>query len=417
VDAERALVSKVAREGGLEKILGDGIAPEHFDDPEAREVWQFMSAHTRQYKQPPSLQEIVHRYPNFDLPEVSDALEFVRDKFVQQLSRREAIQALHNLGGILDDPERSPKIGEMMLSEAHRLSRLIPGSTVGRLSDMDKRIEEYRHDVREGISPVGIQMGIPEFDRLTLGIQPHEYISVVGWQGTGKSTLSQWMLFNAYAQGKLCMYVSLEMEAKALFRKWDTMCAHFEYKKLKSLDLTAAEISAWEAAAARVAAGPGDILTLDDVRLCSVDSIYGDIVRYEPDLVCIDYISLMDVHRGAGNSMWEKITYLTQSLKQVSRTAKVPIIGVAQTNIDSAEGGAKLTNISYARSIGQDSDIVLGLHSDEKMKENRHMEVRLLKNRDGRTTNAQLFWDLDHMEFRERTSADNFQPAPFSKKP
>src|SRR5262249_55528774 len=133
----------------------------------------------------------------------------------------------------------------------------------------------------------------------------------------------------------------------------------------------------------------------------TVDRAYAELVRWSPDILCIDYITLMSAPRSAGNQTWERVQHITQNLKQISRTLKIPIIGVAQTNRSSADLGAELENVAFGLSIIQDSDIVLGLYRDKagEMKKNKQMTVKLLKNRDGMQINTDLFWDMDNMTF------------------
>src|SRR5690606_12916251 len=114
----------------------------------------------------------------------------------------------------------------------------------------------------------------------------------------------------------------------------------------------------------------------------------------------------------ASGSMWEKITYITGGLKQVARTLRIPIIAIAQTNKESYDSGADLSNIAYSRSIGQDSDLVFGLHQSTEMRENDKMEIRMLKNRDGARCTTEMKWKMSTMEFREWSPSDSFgQPG------
>jgi replicative DNA helicase len=400
VDAERALISKAVHTGQIERLISMGITEEHFLDPEVLDVWKFMCDHVRKYRSAPSIFVVRERFPSHQFEVVQDSLDYVRDRFIGWFKRRTSIELLHDLAAAVEDPDQIMDIEARFNEAARRLSQAVPSAEISRFSDMKKRIEEYERRKEAGEAH-GIMMGIADFDELTLGMQPHEYVSIVGWQGTGKSTLAQWLMFNAYAQGHTPMYISLEMECEALFRKWDVMATQMEYQALKALNLSDDEKRKWEEMAERVAKAPNDIIAFDDVRGCTVDRVYADTVKYGPGLVCVDYLTLMQTHRSAGkdSSMWEKVTYLTQALKQNARTLKVPLIGVAQTNINSADEGAELQNISYSRSIGQDSDLVLGLHQSVKMKEQRQMQVRMLKNRDGATRTTELFWKMGTMEF------------------
>ncbi len=396
MDYEKALVNKVCQTGRVQNLMLEGIDPVHFEDETNKEIWTFLTDHTKKYKQAPSFNTVKKEFPFHDFEIVDESLEYLKDEFFKQVKRRNAIDSIRDLAMAVDDPGQVGKIDELFLEQSRRLAQIIPSQKVTRFKEIDKRIEAYELNEEE---ENGIKMGIPLFDNITLGIQPHEYVTISGWSGTGKSTLAQWMLFNAYMQGKTPMLISLEMEARNLLRKWDTMLTNFNYHRLKSNTLRDNELELWKQKAIDVNNRPNDMIILDEVYKCTVDRVYAELVRWEPDILCIDYISLMDTARASGNSNWEKIMYLTQSLKQLSRSLKIPIIGVAQTNRDSATSGAKLENIAWSVAIIQDSDIVIGLHADEDMKDNKHMEIRMLKNRDGTTLNTDFYWNMENMSF------------------
>lgn len=356
-----------------------------------------MTDHFRRYKTSPTLEVVKDAFPEHLFEIEQDSLQYLKDEFLKVVKRRYAMIAIHELADAIDDGELVGDIDSLFLEKSRELATLVPVTELSKFSDMDKRILAYE----AGEDAVdGIYMGIPDFDFLTSGIQPHEYVTISGFSGTGKSTLAQWMLFNAYMQGKTPMYISLEMEAKALLRKWDTMAMKFEYQRLKRQRLSDEDLSKWKERAEIVRNSDNDIIILDDVAGCTVDRVYAELTRYQPDILCIDYITLMDTPRSAGGTqMWEKVVTLTRQLKQTSRTLGIPIIGVAQTNRSGYQTGAQLDNIAFSQSIVNDSDVILGLHADDEMKKNHRMTVRLLKNRDGRTDETDLLWKMETMEF------------------
>lgn len=421
MDAERALVAKAIHTGAIDSLVAQGISPDHFADKNAREVWEFAVAHNRKHRKPPSLAATRKWIDDKNRKEkegfhytvdiVEDALSYVTEEFIRAAKRRFAVEAMRDLSDSIDDDEKVEDIEGQFLEKARELAQLVPSARVQRFSEMSERIAKYEERKKEGITEIGIPTGIPDFDSLMMGVQPHEYVSIVGWQGTGKSTLLQFYFFQAYLAGYTPMLFSLEMEGEALYRKWDTMATNFEYRALKAMDLPGADKKKWEAWAERAAKAKNDIIVIDDINKCTVDKVYAETVRYKPDLVGVDYVSLMDAPRSAGSSMWERVTYLTRSLKQNARGLKIPVYAVAQTNAASAEGGADLANIAYSRSIGQDSDVVFGLFQDPEMKETAQMDVRLLKLRDGPTTTVNMHWDMSTMTFRPRTEKDLFKAA------
>lgn len=398
MDFERKLINATAQRSNVESLLLDGISETHFADEENVAIFNFMTDHFRKYKTSPSLEVVKEAFPEHLFETEQDTLQYLKDEFLKVVKRRYAMQAIWDLAEAVDDKELVGNIDALFLEKSRELAQIVPVTQLSKFSDMDKRILSYESgdDIVDGIF-----MGIPDFDFLTSGIQAHEYVTISGFSGTGKSTLAQWMLFNAYMQGKTPMYISLEMEAKALLRKWDTMAMNFEYHRLKRQRLSEEDIERWKERADAVKSADNDIIILDDVAGCTVDRVYAELTRYQPDILCIDYITLMDTPRSAGGTqMWEKVVTLTRQLKQTSRTLGIPIIGVAQTNRSGYQTGAQLDNIAFSQSIVNDSDIILGLGApDEESKRNNKMTVRLLKNRDGQVKETDLLWKMDTMEF------------------
>ncbi len=407
IDCERALVGKFVAGLQTEALMGKGIEVEHFETKAHQGIYTFCTAHVRQYRTPPSFEAVRAKFPDYGFDVTNDALEFLVDEFVKKTKRRIAIEELRLLGKVIDDPDRVGQVDEFWAESARRLMQVVPSASTSRFSDMYKRIEAYRKMLKTGVIP-GIPMGIPQFDLRTLGIQRHELVTIAGWQGTGKTTLGMFTSFNAYLVGRTPMIISLEMEGDALLRKMDVLATNLEYHAMKAIKLAEGDITQWENWAARAQMASNDIIIIDDMRKCTVDSVHGAMVRYQPDIVLVDYVSLMDAPKSASGSMWEKITHITGGLKQSARTLGIPIIAISQTNKDSYQAGADLSNISYSRSIGQDSDLVFGLHQTPDMREAKQMEVRMLKNRDGQRTDVILHWDMAHMRFREWTPADTF---------
>jgi replicative DNA helicase len=407
MDYERALISKMAQTMGVESLMAHGIETGHFDTKVHQDIYTYSVEHTKRHRTPPSFDLVRSKFPDYGFDSVPDAMTAVLEEFTKQVKRRIAIEEGRELMKAIDDPTRVGKIEEVWAESARRLMQVVPAPSISRFSEMPKRIELYRQLLRTGQLP-GIAMGIPAFDQRTLGIQLHELVTIAGWQGTGKTTLGLYVTFQSYIQGKTPMIISLEMEAEALFRKFDVMATNLEYHAVKAMQLGEGDIKKWEQWAERASTAANDIIIIDDIKSCTVDAVHGSIVRYAPDITLVDYVSLMDAPKHASGSMWEKLTHITGGLKQSARTMKTPIVAIAQTNKDSYEGGADLSNISYSRSIGQDSDLVFGLHQTPDMRQNNQMEVRMLKNRDGARCEAKMHWNMARMQFREWGPSDSF---------
>lgn len=414
-DVERNLVAKLAHGADFSEALGQGIESHHFADESCRRVWDYIREYTVQYRQQPGFRVLREKFPDHGFEIVEEPIAYVIDEFKSYTKRRIANHRLMALAEELDRPENWDRVDEMVLEMARDLAQAIPSPRIARFSDMGKRWERYKVALASGEMPMGIPTGFNQIDSITYGIQPHEFVSVLGWMGTGKSTLLQSIFFQAYLRDYTPMMFSLEMEAEALFKRWDTMAAKLRYRALRGLELNEEEEERWQAFArkAEEARPEKDILVVDDIGgRFTVDRVYAEMVRRKPDIVGIDYISLMSATGNRNRPLWEQIGDISRDLKQIARSLMIPIVVVAQTNVSSATEGAKLDNISYARSVGADSDISFGLHCTEQMKKNHQMELRLAKNRDGPETTLKLFWDQETKTYEEWSGKHMY----FSKK-
>jgi replicative DNA helicase len=417
MDIERSLVTKVVASGQLEAAIAFGVRPEHFADEQCQEMYLHLLEHARKFGSPPSMQMLKaqikanKRLRDFEWHHTEDALEAISEEFISVVKRRFANDTVVELAKLCDDPDQSRDIDLHFFEASRQLAMLVPSTQVDRFSNMPERIAEYEKRVAEG-DKFGILTGFEDLDKWTGGIQPHEFCVVAGFSGLGKSTLLMQMAFNAYMAGHTPLYISLEMESKAILRKFDAMAASLTYQNLKHLELPESEIKDWKTKAKEIqaAAAKHDIPVIDSIRGCNPDHVFGETIRHKPDIVFIDYLGLMRSARphNRGSSLWQSITEITQDLKQNARTLGIPIVAAAQTNRAGAKEGADLDNIGGSISVTQDADIMIGLFADDEMKEQKLMELRLNKNRDGRLGKLTAIWDHEKLDFRQQGTADKF---------
>lgn len=412
MDIERAVVSKIITTGAIEEALSKGLRPEHFADEECREMFIYILDHVRSYKNAPSANAVKMARPKFELFHTTDPLQYLIDQFIITVKRRVAQEMAVELARRADNPDLGENIDLEFLEVARHMTTLVPSTQVSRFSQMEQRIKEYEKMKREG-KKVGVPFGFPRLDRATGGIQPHEFVTVTAFSGLGKSTFLMVLAFNAWLQGHTPLIISLEMEAKAMLRKFDAMAAGMDYYKLKHLELEDDQFGNWQETAKKMREKTQDIPIIDSIRGCTPDHVFAETVRHKPDVVILDYISLMRSGRPNSNrtSMWQGLTEITQDLKQNCRTLGVPIVAAAQSNRGSAKDGSELDNVGYSLSVVQDADINIGLFQDEDMKREKEMELRLNKNRDGRLDRVPCKWDHDTLTYREKVPRDMYQRA------
>lgn len=409
-DPESALIDKVSLHGGSEQLIAKGIDEQHFSDEDNREVFSFLKNHIKKYKAPPSPDVVREKFPNRNWEIITDPLEYIQERFIVEVKRNFAIDSYNSLGEILQQNKQQDikRIDEIFIDSAKELAEIIPASNIARFSEMQSRILTYRERKEAGLPP-GIPFGIDKLDELTLGIQAHEYITIAGWTGTGKSTLALVFTLNHYLEGYTPMVVSLEMGHEEIFRKLDAMAAGLRQQALKAMELSGHEMNKWEEQAEKADKFQADRdIVVVDIDFATPEKVYAETSRWNPDVVLVDYIQLLTAPSYYRNT-WEKVGYVSREMKAMARQLKIPVYGLAQTNTDSADEGARLKNLAGSRDIGKHSDIVLALNQDEEMKEMNKLEIRIEKNRGGPLGKVDMLFDHDKAEYRQwKKTADEY---------
>jgi len=122
-------------------------------------------------------------------------------------------------------------------------------------------------------------------------------------------------------------------------------------------------------------------------------------------LIIVDYIQLM---RGRGlDNRAQEVAEISQSLKNLARELKVPVLALSQLNrqVESRGGGPQLSDLRESGALEQDADIVMFLHRPEE--ENRQrIELYIAKHRNGPTGKIDLYFKGEQTRFFEIDKTD-----------
>lgn len=407
-DYENQLLSKAIQTGHVEELIVRSVGVDHFTDNDNKEVWEFALGYFRKYKKSPAFETMREQFPDYNWSISSEPLDFIFDKFETTVTTRKAQHKVERLAEYIDEggEEQLRKLPELFLDEARDLARSVPSTKISRFSSMSERIEQYYARKEAGLT-MGLPYGIPALDEITLGLHPHQYITIAGWTGTGKSWLALILALNHYTEGATPMLVSLEMDEEEVHSRLDAIAVGIKQQAIKGGNLTATEIERWQEYAEKAEQIKNDIIVVD-VDFATVEKVYAETARWQPDVVFVDYIQLMLAPKYLRNS-WERVGYISQMLKAQARQMRIPIYGLAQSNVDSADQGARLTNLAGSKDIGKHSDLVLGMFQDENMKEKNRMEINVEKNRSGPSGDTiALWWNPSTAIFRPWRDSDSY---------
>jgi len=393
MDIERALISKALQSGELAELVARGIDYDHFADEEMGEIYDWAVDMMVKHVNPPSMAATREEFPSFKPLFQKDPLSWHIEQFVRRVKERLAVELVREYHDALEDPREIDEIEMRALEMARELAEVVPAPKARRLSEGKSRKSEYDRRKKKGQILLGVPIGIPTFDSITLGVQPHELVIWGGPPGGGKTTGLQFSSISAYMNGRTVLFVSLEVESEQILRKFDTMLSQIRYHALKALELNPDEEQKWTEILERAEEErmERDIIIIDDIKNCTVDKVAAQQIRYKPQVVVVDYLEEMRTPRNVQG--WEGIASNGRGLKQQARTTKTPHITATQLN---REGE---TAYQSAQKI---ADMLIILDPPEEDDDQTEMRLVLRKYRDGPSRKSvNMHWNLETMTIHE----------------
>lgn len=401
-DTERALVWSAIQTGKLDDVLSEGIEPHHFADEEVADVYDWAWQYAVEYGQQPTSEALETEFPEFKARLSKEPTKYHIKKFLVDVKQRKAEDGLRAFFDLLEDPDEVADIEVHALDFAQQLVEVVPApraSYFGR--DAKKRRQQYDKRKKDGITH-GLMMGIPTYDRMMLGMQPHELIVFAAPPGVGKTTGMQAVSWHVYIADKKILFISLEVEEEQIQRKFDVIASNVSYHAMKALELEVGEEKKWHDILERAekSADDREIIVRGDIKNCSVERVATETMRYKPDLVVVDYLEEMRTRKGMDD--WQSVRDNARGLKQQARTLRIPHLTATQINRDGE---------TAHQSIHKVADTLIQLVPDEDREARGEMLYRLHKYRDGPSRKEVVMrWLLERMDIGEKGVSETFKP-------
>lgn len=266
----------------------------------------------------------------------------------------------------------------------------------------------------DGIATVNtsyIPTGFTELDRV-LGGGLFEGLYFIGaLSSLGKTTFTLQVADQVAKQGQDVLIISLEMARSELMAKSiSRITSTIDFRNAKTTrGITTAsyykyysdeERACINQAIQEYATYAKNIFITESVGNTTVEEVRRLIDKHvkmtgNKPLVIIDYVQIL---RPLDPRMSDKqaVDYNVMELKRISREYKIPIIGISSLNRQSYKEKISMTSFKESGAIEYSSDILVGLQlkgagepnfdvDEAKAKEEREIELIILKNRNGKT--------------------------------
>lgn len=267
---------------------------------------------------------------------------------------------------------------------------------------------------------LGIPTNILDFDKMTGGLQPSDFIIIAARPSMGKTALALNIAAEVALRShekmnrdKLTVAIfSLEMSKEQLVTRLLSSEARIDSTRLRDGNLSDKEWS-------RLWGKGGELsetkIFIDDTGGLSCMELRSRARRCKAehglDLLIVDYLQLMQgsARRGGGDdSRQAEVSEISRSLKALARELKIPIIALSQLSRAVESRTSKrpmLSDLRESGSLEQDADIVAFLYREDYYNpETEHpnvTELIIAKHRNGATGTVNLYFEKNFTRFRD----------------
>jgi replicative DNA helicase len=277
----------------------------------------------------------------------------------------------------------------------------------------------FMQRVRDGKQKL-VTTGIEWFDSEFGGIMPGEMIVIGARASVGKSAFGMQVAFGCASQDIPTAYFSLEMSRISLFARRGfkgTGMSFGEYLKKKGKDISPSVMKKFQTNASEDACHP---LYISETAGLTIPRIREELLMahedFKPECIVIDHLHLMQTEDN-NSSYYNKLTSISNALKELAIELNVPVFVLAQLNrsSDKEEREPSDHDLRDSGAIEQDADRVVLLHRPHRSTnewighEKDPAIVIVKKNRNMGPAKIKCWFTKATMEFIPREPNDNYK--------
>lgn len=380
---EQYLISAALRSTSAATVLGHGLSSEMFEV--YPDEWSWLCSYMEKHHRVPPRATFSSRYPSFHRVDVDD-LDYQASELRKSYANRTLAAAISAVADYVEDGQVDAALREMqktVVSTARTLGTVADGDVIRDNQDVMLDIIDF-HDRIVETGRAGVSTGYKSWDEATGGCKPGELVIVGGRLGGGKSWTLAKIASTALMEGYTVLYDSLEMTRTAITLRVQTLLSQSLGRPYPAADLLVGssipDLQGYKEIVAHLEDHvPGALHVADTTKgRISPATISAQVERITPDLVIVDYLTLLEM---TGEGDWKSVSNLTKSLQQLAQRYRVPIVVASQLN--RADGRTRdvpgADALAQSDSVGQDADQVM----NGQRKSKRVMKHRLVKNRHG----------------------------------
>ena len=263
------------------------------------------------------------------------------------------------------------------------------------------RIDELH---KKGAGLRGVKSGFVDLDNMLSGMQASNLLILAARPGQGKTAMIVNMAQHAAVVDKTPVGIfSLEMSKEELVDRLLVGQADVDAWRIKTGRLSESDFTKLSTAMGELADAP---IFIDDTPGITISEMRTKarrlLLEQNISLFIVDYLQLVDPGRRYDNRVQE-VSIVSQSLKNLARELKVPVLAVSQLSRAVEHRGERkpqLADLRESGAIEQDADVVMFLYRPEaELAPTMQTKLLIAKHRNGPMGEIDLLFRGDRIKF------------------
>jgi len=402
---ENHTIQAILEHGDLNPVMESKLNSSMFLEVAEKEAFEYILKHWKDYGKTPDTTTLAIKVRGFvaQKGKPKEPLDF----FIEEMFNRELFNELTaNHKDITEalkkrDPVEARKVMAATVESSMRIGRGDKEVTYREAYSADalnERVARYeRIKTLGGID--GIATPWPKLDDVTFGWHEKELILVAGRTGTGKTWILLLAAKAAWEDDKKVLFVTFEMADDVIGRRMDGLITGVPYHELRVGELGMVLEEKYKEEMAKLKGRKGFVI-MNGGFASTVSQLEAVIKQTKPDMVFVDGVYMMDDGLKTSEP-WKKVQNVADQFMMLKMRAGIPIMISAQfnrnVNMKKLSGG--LESVGGADRLAQNSDIVIGLFSNEFCRSKQELVFRMMKMREDSLAAFKLNWNFEAMDF------------------
>lgn len=263
----------------------------------------------------------------------------------------------------------------------------------------------------------GVETGLSDVDRVTLGFQPSDLIILAGRPAMGKTAFAVDVARNQAKNGVAVGVFSLEMSVNQLIDRILASETEVDLSIIRKGGLTGQQWERLDDKTLSVMEYPMYICDKGGLGINDIISIAkGWKLKHNIQIMYIDYIQLISGSGSKGQNREQEVSEISRKLKGLAKELNIPIIALSQLSRKCEERTDKrpmLSDLRESGAIEQDADMVIFPFCPSYYDENADRElceIIIAKYRNGKTGMVNVRFRKEIQKFLNEVTPYGYAP-------